>query len=156
MANRLVDLLITYRIVKGMTTPFDKTDAFKLGIIDKNGKVLKKAKDLNTEQEKDAYTILDRFIFNIKRIMGKFGLNSSLSSFAVALALFLKESKEMQKHKLIIESTIISYLKHINVYDNMIKEVKDIKEHNETPIMTCFGIDIYERKGELVTEYENA
>jgi len=156
MANRLVDLLITYRIVKGMTTPFDKTDAFKLGIIDKNGKVLRKAKDLNTEQEKDAYTILDRFIFNIKRIMGKFGLNSSLSSFAVALALFLKESKEMQKHKLLIESTIISYLKQINVYDNMIKEVKDIKEHNETPIMTCFGIDIYERKGELVTEYENA
>jgi hypothetical protein len=156
MANRLVDLLITYRIVKGMTTPFDKTDAFKLSIIDKNGKVLKKAKDLNTEQEKDAYTILDRFIFNIKRIMGKFGLNSSLSSFAVALALFLKESKEMQKHKLLIESTIISYLKQINVYDNMIKEVKDIKEHNETPIMTCFGIDIYERKGELVTEYENA
>jgi hypothetical protein len=155
MANRTIDLLITYRIVKGLTTPFDQTQAFKLGIIDKNGKVLRKAKDLNTEQEKDAYTLLDRFIFNIKRLMTKTGLSGSLSSFAVTLALFLKENKEMQKHKLLIESTLVSYLKSINIYDKLINEVREIKEHNETPIMTCFGIDIYERKGELVTEYEN-
>jgi len=60
MANRGVDLLITYRIVKLMATPFEKQEAFKFGIIDKNGKVLRKARTLNTEAEKNAYTILHR------------------------------------------------------------------------------------------------
>jgi hypothetical protein len=34
MASRPVDLLISYRVVKGLITPFDKTKAFELGIID--------------------------------------------------------------------------------------------------------------------------
>jgi hypothetical protein len=154
MANRLVDLLITYRIIKGLATPFDQTEAFKQGIIDKTGKVLIKSKDLTTEKQKDAYTVLDRFIFNMKRILGKVGLGSSFGSFAIALAFILKENKELQKHKLLIESTIVSYLKQIDVYDKLISEVREIKEHTEIPIMTCFGIDIYERNGELVTEYD--
>jgi hypothetical protein len=34
------------------------------------------------------------------------------------------------------------------------KEVSVIKESIEKPFMTCFGIDIYEKNGELVSEYE--
>ena len=40
--SRAIDLLITYRVIKMLVTPFDNTDAYKLGIIDKNGKVLRK------------------------------------------------------------------------------------------------------------------
>ena len=36
--SRAVDLLITYRIMKILVTPFDKQEAFKYGIIDKDGK----------------------------------------------------------------------------------------------------------------------
>ena len=35
--GRAVDLFVTYRFIKLLTTPFKKTDAFKLGIIDENG-----------------------------------------------------------------------------------------------------------------------
>ena len=154
MANRTIDLLITYRIVKGLTTPFNQTNAFKNGIIDSNGKVLRKAKDLNTEEEKESYTVLDRFIFNIKRLLNKTGLQGTLGSFAVALAFILKEDKELQKHKSLIESTVVSYLKQIDVYDKLLNEVRVIKESNEEPFMTCFGIDIYEKDGELISEYE--
>ena len=52
MANRVVDLLITYRIVKLMATDFKNQEAFKYGIIDANGKQLRKNRDLNTEAEK--------------------------------------------------------------------------------------------------------
>jgi hypothetical protein len=52
MASRLVDTLITYRIVKLLVTPFERQEAFKQGIIDKDGKVLKKNRDLKTEKEK--------------------------------------------------------------------------------------------------------
>ena len=133
MANRIVDLLITYRIVKLMATDFKNQEAFKYGIIDANGKQLRKNRDLNTEAEKDSYTVLHRFVFNLKRILAKFGLKSSISNFAVALAFVLKET---------------------NQYNDMIKEVSIIKESKEKPYMTCFGIDIYERNGELVSEYE--
>ena len=43
--TRAIDLLITYRIIKLLTTPFEKQDAYRLGIIDKNGKVLRKTKE---------------------------------------------------------------------------------------------------------------
>ena len=87
MASRGIDFLITYRVVKLMVTPFEKQPAYALGIIDKNGKVLKKAKTLKTGKEREAYTLLHRFVFNLKRIMNKEGLGSRLGSFAVALAL---------------------------------------------------------------------
>ncbi len=54
MANRLVDLLITYRIVKLMSTDFKDQEEFKFGIIDVNGKVLRKSSKLNTEAERDS------------------------------------------------------------------------------------------------------
>ena len=154
MANRIVDLLITYRIVKLISTPWEQQEAFKFGIIDKNGKVLKKSSKLNTEAEKDSYTVLHRFIFNLKRILQKVGMGSSLSSFAVALAFILKEDKELVKHKSLIESIVVSYLKQIDVYDKLLNEVRVIKENNKESFMTCFGIDVYEKNGELISEYE--
>ena len=41
MASRPVDLLIAYRVIKILVTPFKKQPAFKQGIIDKDGKVKK-------------------------------------------------------------------------------------------------------------------
>ena len=52
--GRAIDLLITYRVIKMLVTPFEKQPAYALGIIDKNGKVLKKAKTLKTAKEKEA------------------------------------------------------------------------------------------------------
>jgi len=154
MANRIVDLLITYRIVKLMATDFKNQEAFKYGIIDANGKQLRKNRELNTEAEKDSYTVLHRFVFNLKRLLAKFGLKSSISNFAVALAFILKENQELIKHKSLLESAVITYLKETNQYNDMMKEVSVIKESIEKPFMTCFGIDIYEKNGELVSEYE--
>ena len=65
--SRAVDLLITYRIMKLLLTPFDKQEAFKYGIIDKKGKVLRKFRTINKTQRKKSYTILHRFIFNLKK-----------------------------------------------------------------------------------------
>ena len=155
MANRLVDLLITYRIVKLMATDFKDQEAFKFGIIDANGKQLRKNRELNTEAEKNSYTVLHRFVFNLKRILAKFGLKSSISNFATALALILKENQELIKYKSLIESSIITYLKETNQYEEMFSTIREIKESNEQPYMTCFGIDVYEKNGKLISEYEN-
>jgi len=89
MAN-VADTYMIYQVLKRLTTPFDETKAFELGLIDKNGKVLKKAK---TTDEKKAYTYFDRFIFNMKRLLHKFGLKSKFQSYAAALFL-LREVNE--------------------------------------------------------------
>jgi hypothetical protein len=155
MASRLVDTLITYRVIKLLVTPFERQEAFKQGIIDKDGNVLKKNKELKTENEKKAYTYLHRFVFNLKRILKKVGLGSKLGSFAVALALLLKEKKEYEPHKTLIESAVITYLKETNQYEQLLTEQGEVKPIYETePLMTCFGIDVYEKDGQLYSEDE--
>ena len=153
MANRAVDLVITYRVIKLLVTPFERQEAFKYGIIDKDGNVLKKYRTLKTTNEKKAYTILHRFVFNLKRILKRVGLGGRLGSFAVALALLLRENKEYEQHKVLLESTIISYLKETNQYENLLNEQGEVKSsYEQEPVMTCFGIDIYEKDGELFSE----
>ena len=156
MANRAVDLLITYRVIKLLVTPFEKQEAFKYGIIDKDGKVLKKYKTLKTEKERRSYTLLHRFVFNLKRILQRVGLGSKLGSFAVALALLIKEDKKYAEHKTLIESQVIKYLKNEKLFEEMLNEVREIPEINEDPYMTCFGISVYEKDNELVSEYDYA
>ena len=156
MASRGIDFLITYRVVKLMVTPFEKQEAFKFGIIDEKGKVLKKYKSLKTEKERKSYTLLHRFVFNLKRILQKVGLGGKLGSFAVALALLIKEDKSYAQHKTLIESTVIKYLKDNNLFEEMLNEVREIPEIDAEPYMVCFGMSVYEKDGELVTEKEYA
>ena len=158
MASRAIDLVITYRIIKLLVTPFERQEAYKQGIIDKDGNVLRKFNTLKTTAEKKSYTMLHRFVFNLKRILKRVGLGGRLGSFAVALALLLRENKEYEQHKILIESAIISYLKETKQYDNLLNEQGEVKPvYEQEPFMTCFGIDVYEKDGELYSEdqYEN-
>ena len=95
---------------------------------------------------------------NIKKILKRVGLGSKLGSFAVALALLIKEDKSYAQYKDTLESTIITYLKEQNLYDEMLSEEGEIPELDieQEPYMTCFGIDVYERGDELISEKEYA
>jgi hypothetical protein len=93
--NVAIDLLMLYSTLKRLTTPFEKTKAFELGIIDKDGKVLKKGKDLKTPEEKNAYTLFDRLVFNLKRILEKLPFGKTrIASFAAALFLLKEQNNK--------------------------------------------------------------
>jgi len=159
MASRGVDLLITYRIMKLLVTPFDKQEAFKYGIIDKQGKVLRPWRTISKTAEKQSYTLLHRFVFNLKRILQKAGLGGRLGTFAVALATLIRENKEFEQHQKLIESTIVKYLKEQKLYEELLQEEGHIvgnKQITEQPINTCFGIDLYQIENNLVEEKEYA
>ena len=156
MANRAVDLVITYRVIKLLITPFKKQEAFKYGIIDKDGKVLRKYRTLKTTAEKKSYTILHRFVFNLKIILAKAGLGGRLGSFAVALGLLIREDKRYGEYKSLIESAVVTYLKETNQYDNLLNEQGEVLSTDDEPVMTCFGVDLYEVNNELVSEKEYA
>jgi len=100
--SRIVDTYITYRIINTLVTPWKKQAAYKLGIIDGKGKALKKSKDLKTSEEKEAYTVLIRFIFNLKRLLNQLpGGKSKFASYAAAAVLLLKEDIEENEKELL-------------------------------------------------------
>ena len=121
--SRAVDLFVTYRFLKLLVTPWKKQEAYKQGIIDKDGKALKKAKDLSTEAERESFTLLHRLIFNCKRIMGKIPfVRSQLGTYATALFLL----KEHYKIENLPEAQITKYLlenKLIDLNDSISEEV---------------------------------
>ena len=120
--GRAIDLLITYRIIKLLVTPFEKQEAYKYGIIDKDGKVLRKTKDLVTAKEKDAYTVLHKFVFNLKRLINLIpGGKSKLGTYAAALGLLLKEQKDINAvelertlYKHLVDNKLIAYGDDLN------------------------------------------
>ena len=123
--GRAIDLLITYRVIKLLVTPWEKHEAFKFGIIDKKGLVLRKSRELKTQNEKNAYTLLHRFIFNLKRMLQKVGLGSRIASFGVALALLVREGKFNEESKYLLENELLEYLKKKKLFsynDIKIKE----------------------------------
>ena len=89
--SKTFDLWYTYQFVKRLSTDWKDTDAFKVGLIDKNGKKLRSPKN---KEERDAYTLFDRLVFNLKRLLHKAGLKSKISNFAAAVIL-LREGEEL-------------------------------------------------------------
>ena len=90
--SRALDAVVGIRLLKLLSTPIQKSKAFQLGIIDADGKKLKKPSNTN---ERNAYTLLNRFVFKVQKSLTRSSdMNSRrLLSFAAAMAL-LREYEE--------------------------------------------------------------
>jgi hypothetical protein len=122
--GRAIDLFVTYRFVKLLTTPFDKTDAYKMGIIDKDG--YRTDKILYKQAEQNAYTVLHKLVFNIKRIFAKVpGLRTRLGTYAAALFLLKDTFKEEMEDPKVFEKEFMNFLKEndIELDDTIVEEV---------------------------------
>ena len=171
--TRAADLLYTFRFLKLLVTPFEKTEAYKLGIIDKNGK---RDKDMliDTPEKKAAYTAFQKLVFNIKKLMAKApGGGSRIASYAAALYL-LKDNynisdkemdlilEEMDLDKLdfikeevdwfVVEDNELSpgtyRIKNesiiINNFNDVVKAKDQIRIEQECyPVGDIFGLDVY-------------
>ena len=134
--GRAIDLFVTYRFIKLLVTPFEKTDAYTLGIIDKKGNHIlpppiagvrqTKPASLNTTEEKNAYTILHKLVFNIKKIFGKVpGLRTKLGTYAAALFLLKDTFKESVDDPDVFEKEFMKFLKEqgYEIDDSISEEV---------------------------------
>jgi len=110
--NEQVDMLVAYKFIKILTTDFKDTDAFRLGVIDKDGNILKKRKDLRGD-ERTSYTIFHTLIWNLKKLMMKVpGLKSKLGSYASALFLLKEQyNKENNRGGELLAERILESLK---------------------------------------------
>jgi hypothetical protein len=172
--KRAGDLIYTFRFLTLLATPFEKTKAYELGLIDKDGNRIKDNK-VNTTDEKSAYTPFHRLVFNLKKLLGKIpGGKSSVASYAAALYLIkehgnltdkgLKQIIEKTGHESIdflnessqwflLESGAVSpgvyrlkYDKMVNnTFENIVKAKDQIRVEKECyPIGDIFGLNIYE------------
>ena len=122
--GRAIDTLIVFRVIKLLVTPFKETKAYELGIIDERGNNLRKAKTLSSGEEKDSYTLLHRFVFNIKKLIEKVpGGKSRLGTYASALFLIKEHLKDKIEDEELLEKEFYKYLK-----DNDLVEPYSIDE----------------------------
>lgn len=137
----IVDTYIVFKFLKKLTTPFDKMDAFKLGIIDDKGKILIKKSNFGHKEQFDAMTLLDRVVINLKKLMAKFpGGGSKIASYAAALWL-IREQKNFKEY---LEEPELMYE---SVYDHMAIIMEDQKEElrklfEDAPTTNVGGGDI--------------
>ena len=128
--GRAIDLFVTYRFLRLLTTPFEDTDAFKLGIIDEKGNRIRKPKstkpavELATSEQKNAYTILHKLVFNIKKLFAKVpGLRTKVGTYAAALFLLKDTFKESVNDPDMFEKEFVKFLKENNIeFDDEISE----------------------------------
>lgn len=174
IVKRAADLAYTFRFVRMLVLDWKSWDAYKLGIIDENGKRIK-SKELDTDEKKSAYTPFIRLCANIKRLVSAIpGGSTKLGSFASALFLIKEKYNLKDKNlKKIIESVNmepIDFLVESNewfllkdkqlspgVYrikesklvnstcEDLVRAKDQVRIHSESfPVGNVFGIDIYE------------
>ena len=105
-----LNIFFIYKFLRILTQPFNETDAFKLGIVDENGKILKKHRKLKTQEEKDSYTLMHRLVWKLKRLMEKIPFGKTrLASYAAALWL-IKENKTFNGTDEELQESFLSFL----------------------------------------------
>lgn len=176
IVKRAADLAYTIRFVTLMATPFESMDAYKLGLIDKEGKRVKTEK-LDTDEKKSAYTPFIRLAVNLKRLVSNVpGGGTRLGSLASALYL-IKENYKLEDKNLtkILEKFSVEPLDFIaeksewfvtndnmlspgvyrvngqkmisSTYDMMVLPKDMIRVYEESyPVGDVFGINIYKAK----------
>ena len=92
----ITDVVLTYQFLKRFALPFTKWKAYKLGIIDANGRVLKKRSSLVTAEERAALGTFDLIVLNLKRLLAKVpGGGSAVGAMAASVLLMKEESEEL-------------------------------------------------------------
>lgn len=174
MIARAGDLLYTFRFLTLLVTPFNRTKAYKLGIIDKQGDRQKEV-ELDTSEMKGAYTHFHRLVFNIKKIISKSPAGrTTVGSYAAALYL-IKEKLGLDNSSIekivdkcnfdkelfvtehntwfILEDNKLSSgvykIKNTKVLNKTIEEIVKTKDKIRVPkdcypVGEIFGISIYE------------
>ena len=148
--GRVIDALVAYRVLKILVTPFNKTQAFKMGIIDDKGKVLIKSKDIRksfpplaVQQARKSYTLLIRFVFNLKRLLSKVGIRGPIGSAAAAAIAFLKEE---YPNNLYVEQEVYKYLKEQGFEFDMSEDYGESLVEGEYKVKN----DIYNLDGDII------
>ena len=145
----IVDLFLVFNFIKRLSTPFNKWDAYKLGIIDEKGNQLIKRKDFTKRDQKDAFGIFDIMITKLKRLLEKVpGGKSRIGSYAAALYL-IKEQQSIEKggielaesfNEVTLEEALKQYIETVKLQIVDIDELFENIFDEEVPANNTAGV----------------
>jgi hypothetical protein len=88
------DAYLTYQFLKRLALPYKSWRAYKLGLIDENGNVLKRKKEMNDE-ERHALGSFDMIVLHLRRLLAKApGGSSGIARMTAALLLMKEDAVE--------------------------------------------------------------
>lgn len=141
IASAAGNIYFVYQFLTKLVKPFNETDAFKLGIIDDKGKVLKKRSKLKSKEEKDAYTLTDTMIFNLKKLLAKVpGGRTKFASFAAALFLLKEDLQYRHYHDLSFLQE--EFYKFMKVSENEINYLREQIENRSEYLDEMYKEDL--------------
>jgi len=151
---RAADTVYCFRVLRLLTTPWIKMGAYKAGIIDDTGKLIRRP---TTAFQKSKYTLLHRFVFNLKKLLNKLPLGkTTIASYLAALYL-IKEEAGISDDSL---SDLLYELNGIYLGDTHLKESADILESGEYTLLHDIALpktgEVYALKNSKVIIMENA
>jgi hypothetical protein len=112
-----------------LVTNFQDTEAFKLGIIDAKGKNIRKATTLQTPQERDAYTYLNRLVFNMKKIINKIpGGENRIKSLVAALWLVKEQYESGNRSTAMMQEKFDNIMKMLDNRVSLVEEEIIVKK----------------------------
>ena len=168
IGSTILDTFIAYKFVKIISTPWKDTDAYKLGIVDENGKILKKRGTLKTKEEKSAYpSIFYTLCWNLKKLMDRVPVLNlkSKPGALVASVMLLREvcAKDVTDPSIIddlVKEELSKRGMHISMISESASNPKAISsgtysvrgrmisiDSDLLPIDECFGHPVYKSNG---------
>ena len=111
-----VDIFMVYQFLKRLAMPFTRWDAYKQGVIDKDGNILipKNKRDFKQNQ---SLKVFDVMILKLKRVLGKVPLGKSkIASYAAALWLIREYDETKSEEQVLSED--VNYLKYVHELRN--------------------------------------
>ena len=120
--SRFVDTVVAYRILRMLAIPIEQSDAYRMGIIDKNGDKLREPQGPN---ELDAYSLLQRFVFKVQKALTKSPDRQAkrLLTFAAALSILREQDESISDDELDI-------LLELYMEDEVVKQQAELLENN--------------------------
>lgn len=130
-----IDNVLAFKIISILMTPFQDTDAFKLGIIDKDGNNLIKTKNFTTAEQRDSYSYLNRLCFNLKKLINKLPGGESKAKNIISAYYLVKESIDSNS-ELILESRLQDIYYQVTTRDALrdIHILEDIVANNTSNV----------------------
>ena len=120
-----------------------------------------KSKDFEKEEQRTAYTLLHRLVFNLKRIMQKIPfVRSQLGTYATALFL-LKEKYNIENlpegeiNKFLMENKMVSFDNNISEEVVGFGNMLPMGEYKLKDLVTADDEEIDAQKGDIVTALED-
>ena len=130
-----MDNYYALRFIFLLTRPWEDTEAFKLGLIDDKGEVLKSPV---TDDEKNALSKFHLLVFNIKKLLEKLPLGkSTVARYAAALYLIKEQMSPALVNKDLFTEAFIEHLvvdgrAPLNLVEQLRENTKYIGEDGST------------------------